>query len=162
MQACERALAAEDAEDEEEDDDDEAETPDEKAARHLLRRLDAGLFTLQLVDYLIGEVCRFHGDAVCQGLFFCVGGWPGESDPARAQAKARLATFLKFKNASVESIAPILQGAPQRICCPFRGACYNRLTSPPEYSQSIGEEGDSPEKLKQLEEYVLSLIDELA
>jgi hypothetical protein len=29
-----------------------------------LRRLDSGLFTLQLVDYIVGEVCVHGGDEV--------------------------------------------------------------------------------------------------
>ncbi len=57
----------------------------------LLRRLDAGLFVLQLVDFLIGEVCRYHG----------------------APARASLHKTMRFKNASLADIAGVLQGA----CC---------------------------------------------
>lgn len=32
--------------------------------QQFLRRLDAGLFTLQLIDFLIGEICRFFGEPV--------------------------------------------------------------------------------------------------
>ncbi len=63
--ACDRELAAERAaraeEDDDDDEDDEADFEDMAA----LRRLDAGLFTLQLVDFVIGEVCRYHGESVC-------------------------------------------------------------------------------------------------
>lgn len=44
-----------------------------------LRRLDSGLFTLQLVDYVVGEVCVHGGDEVSNsGLTH--GSEPGVTD----------------------------------------------------------------------------------
>lgn len=78
----ERVQAAKNASEEDEDEEDEEES--------YLRRLDAGLFTLQLVDYILVEIAS-----------------PTTNIPSIRQ---RIMQILNLRNTSTETIKSIVRG----------------------------------------------------
>lgn len=109
-------------------DDDE----DEEMARYL-KRMSGGLFTLQLIDYIILEICS-----------------------TSEMVKQRLVQILSLRKASMKTIRHVMRGNAKQNPLLFQPQMNNIFL--PEYAGNLGDVGDTDWR-DQEQQHILQLVD---
>lgn len=99
-----------------------------------LKRLEGGLFTLQLIDYILIDVCA----------------------SGAASVKQRVLQTLNLRGGSVKTIREIMRG--NRMIDFVSSVLFNVLWDFIEYAGNLGDGGESESKEEE-KQYVLQLLD---
>jgi len=117
----------------------ERDGEDEDEDEMYLKRLEGGLFTLQLVDYIMLEICASGAPSI----------------------KQRVQHILNLRSASVKTIRDIMRG---KLChFTFSTSLSSQLESYrvfcAEYAGNLGEMGSESETKEEEKQHILQLLD---